>query len=140
MEIQEKKLGRIFRLRFAQGEDFFAQISKFAHDKGIKEASLFIIGALEKGQMITGFLTTEGYNVNRRTIGHREFFALGNLTWPINRPPAVEENVPWERPQPYAHIHLALGPDVGVEQKEVLVGHLSKALVRGIFLDLYELL
>lgn len=140
MEIHEKKLGRVFRLKFTRGEDFFVEISKFVREKGIKEASLFVIGALEDGQMITGFLSNEGYNVNRRAIGHREFFGLGSLTWPLNRPPAVEENVAWEKAQPYAHIHLTLGPDVGVEQKEVLAGHLSKAIARGIFIDLYELL
>ncbi len=140
MEIHEKKLGRIFRLKFTQGEDFFTEITKFARERDVKEASLFIIGALDHGQMITGFLSTKGYDVNRRAVGHREFFAVGNLTWPAKPPPAVEETAGWQTPQPYAHLHLALGPDVGVEQKEVLVGHLSKALAKGIFVDLYELL
>jgi len=140
MEIHEKKLGRVFRLRFTRGEDFFAEISKFAREKGIKEASLFVIGALEDGQMITGFSSAEGYNVNRRAVGHREFFAVGNLTWPVKRPQAVDENESWEKPQPYAHIHLSLGPDVGIEKQEVLVGHLSKGIARGMFVDLYELL
>ena len=56
------------------------------------------------------------------------------------RPAAVEEDIAWKTPQPYAHIHMAVGPDVGEEQEEMLVGHLSGALAIGISVDLYELL
>ena len=141
MEIQERKLGRVFRLKFARGENFFDTLHKFARDREIKEASLFVLGAFEEGRMITGFRSAEGYDVSRRPLGQkREFFAFGTLTWPAKQPAAVEEDVPWDKPQPYAHIHMAVGPDVGEEQKEVLVGHLSGALAVGMVVDLYELL
>lgn len=141
MEIQEKKLGRVFRLKFTRGENFFDALHKFAREKEIKEASLFVLGAFEDARMITGFRSAEGYDVSRRSLGQkREFFAFGTITWPAKQPAAVEEDVPWEEPQPYAHIHMAVGPDVGEEQKEVLVGHLSGALSIGILVDLYELL
>ena len=141
MEIQEKKLGRVFRLKFVRGENFFDTLHKFAREKQIKEASLFVLGAFEEGRMITGFRSAGGYDVSRRPLGQkREFFALGTLTWPAKPPAAVEEDIPWDKPQPYAHIHLAMGPDVGEEQKETLVGHLSKMLSFGGFVYLYELL
>ena len=141
MEIEERKLGRVFRLKFVRGENFFDTLHQFAREKQIKEASLFVLGAFEEGRMITGFRSAEGYDVSRRPLGQkREFFALGTLTWPAKQPGAVEEDVPWDKPQPYAHIHMAVGPDVGEEQKEVLVGHLSGALAVGIVVDLYELL
>ena len=141
MEVQEKKLGRVFRLEFKKGEDFFAEVSRFAREKGIREASIFMIGAMGEGQVVTGFLSSQEGDSNRRPLGmKREFLALGTLTWPASRPRAVQEPAPWHEPQPYPHLHLALGPDIGEEQKEILVGHLNKGLAIGLTAHLYELL
>ena len=140
MEVEEKKIGRIFRASLKQGEDFFEEIYKLAEKENIREASLFVIGALSTGRMITGFKNMEG-ELDRRELGQkREFFAIGNLSWPTERPNAVPENVPWEKPRLYAHFHLALGPDVGATNPETLVGHLDKASIVGAFVDIYELL
>jgi predicted DNA-binding protein with PD1-like motif len=140
MDVQEKKIGRVFRASLKQGEDFFEEIYKLAEKEGIREASLFVIGALSAGRMITGFKNSEG-DLDRRELGQkREFFAIGNLDWPSERPNAVPDTVPWEKPRPYAHFHLALGPDVGAIDPETLVGHLDKASIVGAFVDIYELL
>jgi hypothetical protein len=45
-----------------------------------------------------------------------------------------------DEPQPYSHLHLTFGPDVGEEQKEVLVGHLRNGLAFGATVILQELL
>ena len=141
MRIEERKLGRIFRLTFEPGEDFFARMSAFARERRIQEATLFLFGALAEGEMITGFRKAEGYDVIRRPLGRwREFLAVGSLTWPDSPPQALGEDVRWESPQPYVHLHLALGPAAGEGQGEVLVGHLSKGVAKGLFADVFELL
>ena len=140
MEVQEKKIGRVFRAKLNAGEDFFEEIYKFAKQKDIKEASLFVIGAIAKGQMVTGFKNLEG-DLDRRGLGEkREFFSVGTLTQPSERPNAIPKHVPWDEPKPYVHLHLTLGPDVGAEYQEVLVGHLDSALIVGAFVDIYELI
>jgi len=140
MDVQEKKIGRIFRASLNKGEDFFEEIYRFAEKEGIREASLFVIGALSEGRMITGFKNMAGA-LDRRELGQkREFLAIGNLSWPSERPNAVPKTVPWEKPRPYAHFHLALGPDVGATDPETLVGHLDNASIVGAFVDIYELL
>ncbi|MEE9274211.1 MAG: DUF296 domain-containing protein [bacterium] len=141
MEIEEKKLGRVFGIKFSQGENFLAGLSEFAREREIKEASLFVFGAMNEGRMITGFRSAEGYDVSRRSLGSkREFVAYGTLTWPEEKPLAIEDPEPWDGPQPYAHLHMTVGPPVGEEQSEVLAGHLSKAIALAIFVDVYELL
>lgn len=140
MEVVEKKLGRIFRFSFTGKENFFDEIYHFAREHGVQHASLFVIGALGGGKMVTGFLNKKS-ELSQRPIGEkREFLGMGTLSWPQKRPNAVPESVPWNEAQPYAHIHFASGPDVGVEQKETLVGHLREVLSLGGYVDLYELL
>jgi predicted DNA-binding protein with PD1-like motif len=140
MDVQEKRIGRIFRASLKEGEDFFEEIYKLAEKEDIREASLFVIGALSEGRMITGFTNLEG-DLDRKELGRkREFFAIGNLSWPSERPNAVPETVAWEQPRPYAHFHLALGPDVGASDPQTLVGHLDKASIVGAFVDIFELL
>jgi predicted DNA-binding protein with PD1-like motif len=140
MRVEERRLGRIFRLAFEPGEDFFAGMSAFARERQIREASLFLFGALADGEMITGFRKAEGYDVIRRPLGQwREFLAVGSLAWPASPPEALGD-VRWEAPQPYVHLHLALGPAAGAGEDEVLVGHLSKGVVKGLYADVYELL
>ena len=139
MEFQEMKVGRVFRLRFKWGEDFFTEVHNFARKQNIKHASLFVIGTVGNGRMVTGFLNLQKDQSYNRPIGEkREFFAFGTLAWPTEKPHAIRDDVKWE-PQPYAHIHMALGPDVGEDQTEMLVGHLNKGLVGGV-VDVYELL
>lgn len=140
MEVQQKKIGRIFRVSLKSGEDFFEALYRLAETEDIREASLFVIGALSEGCMVTGFKNISG-DLDRKDLGQkREFFAIGNLSWPSERPNALPETEPWEGPRPYAHFHLALGPDVGAKGPETLVGHLDNALIVGAFVDIYELI
>ena len=131
MEVYEKKIGRVFRFEFKKGENLLGEIANFARQKEIKEASLFIHGAIGEGEIVTGFLSTQEEDLSVRRLGQkREFMGVGNLTWPAKKPSSMaRESVPWEEPQPYPHLHLVFGPDVGKEQKEILVGHLTKGLI-----------
>jgi len=143
MEVYEKQIGRVFRFEFAKGENLLAELANFARKEGIREASLFVVGAIGEGEIITGFRTTTEGDSKVQELGQkREFFGVGNLTWPAKRPLSMARlGVPWDEPLPYPHLHLTFGPDVGEEQRENLVGHLEKGFVNpAATVLLYELL
>ena len=138
MQARELKLGRIFQLQYQAGDDFFAELNRFVREKNIRAGSVFLLGALSRLDMITGFKSMQGYDVDRRSFGDwRELVALGNISWPAEPPAALGEGVRWDEPQPYVHIHMAVSGAPG-KTEEVLTGHLSGGLVKGMFVDLYE--
>jgi predicted DNA-binding protein with PD1-like motif len=138
MRAAERQLGRIFHLEFEQGDDFFREFNQFVKENNIRSASIFVIGALEKTDMLTGFRDMEGFNVDSRHFEDwRELFALGNISWP-EKPPSAMGDITWTEPQPYIHLHMALSGGPG-KTEEVLVGHLSNGRVKGMFADIYEL-
>ena len=138
MQVEEKKLGRIFQMKLEEGDDFYGVVDAFVKEKNIRSASVFLFGALQKTEMLTGFKDMEGINVDRRHFDDwRELVALGNITWPDNPPPALGD-VTWDEPQPYVHLHMAISGGPG-KTEDVLVGHLSGGDVKGMFLDIYEL-
>ena len=142
MEVHEKKIGRVFRFEFADGEDILSALSDFAREKGIREASLFILGAIQKGEAVTGFKNLNGgaFDSELAGFGRREFLGLGNLSWPTKPPKSmVRKGVRWDEPQPYPHFHFVAGPEPGGEKRENLVGHLEKGLAYGVTVLLYEL-
>ncbi len=143
MEVQEKKMGRFFRFEFADGEDILAGLSGFARQKGIREASLFIVGALQEGEVVTGFKNLNGgpFDSEVEKFGRREFLGLGNLIWPAKPPKTmVRKGVAWDEPQPYPHFHLVAGPELGEKARGNLVGHLEKGLAFGVTVLMYELI
>ena len=138
MRAVERQLGRIFHLEFEQGDDFFREFNQFVKEKNIRSASIFVFGALEKTDMLTGFRDMEGFNVDSRHFEDwRELLALGNISWPDKPPPAMGD-ITWTEPQPYIHLHMALSGGPG-KTEEVLVGHLSNGRVKGMFANIYEL-
>ena len=143
MEVYEKKMGRVFRLELKKGEDLLAELSNFVRQQKIQEASILIHGAMGAGEIVTGFLSDTPGDSNVRMLGQkREFFGVGNLTWPAKKPGSLRRQaIAWDEPQPYPHFHLAFGPDVGKAQQEVLVGHLGNGIVDpAITVLLHELL
>ena len=143
MKVYEKRIGRFFRFEFADGEDILAELSGFAREKGVREASLFIIGAMEEGEAVTGFKNLNGgpFDSELEVFGKREFLGLGNLTWPAKPPKTmVRRGVPWDEPQPYPHFHFVAGPQLDQKERGNLVGHLEKGLAYGVTVLMYELI
>lgn len=137
MRVEERKLGRIFQLVFDEGDDFFGELNRFVKDKNIRSGSVFVFGAMLTTDMITGFRSMKGYDVDRRHFNdRRELLGLGNISWP-EKPPAAMGEVTWSEPQPYVHIHIALSGGPG-KTEEVLVGHLSGGQVQRPFAEIYE--
>ena len=89
--------------------------------------------------MISGFNSMEGYDVARHHFsGWRELVAYGNISWPEKPPAALGEDVVWDEPQPYVHIHMAISGEPG-KTDQVLVGHLNNGNPKGSFpTQIYE--
>ena len=139
MQAVERKLGRIFQVTIDEGEDFFEVLNQFVKEKNIRTGSVFVFGAMHTVDMISGFRSLEGYDINhRRFEDRRELMGLGNISWPDSPPPALG-NVSWNEPRPFVHIHMALSGGAG-KNEDVLVGHLSNAGVQKAFVEIYEFL
>lgn len=97
MDIQEGGVGRVFLLKFEDGEDLLAELSAFARQKNLKAAWLFFLGAVKKGQLVVGPEKTELPPVPAwQEISQAwEIVGLGNLFW--------------EGDAPRLHLHGALG-------------------------------
>jgi predicted DNA-binding protein with PD1-like motif len=140
MKVTERKLGRIFHLQFERDDHFYGELNPFVKEKNIRSASVFVFGAMNTLDMITGFKSTEGYNVDLRHFDdRRELVGLGTISWPDKPPEAFGEGVTWTEPQPYIHIHMAVSGAPG-KTEEVLAGHLSGGITKGLSVDIYELI
>ena len=141
MKVTEHKLGRVFHLQLEAGDDFYRECNRFVKEKNIRSGSVFILGALREMDMITGFKSMDGYDVDRRHFNDwRELVGMGNISWPDTPPAALGESVKWTEPQPYIHIHMAVSGAPG-RTDEVLVGHLSDGVAKGgMLVAIYELI
>jgi hypothetical protein len=97
MQFQEARLGRLFLLKFAHGEDLLQEISQFAVKHNIRAAWLQFLGALRQGKLVTGpkepLLPPEP--VWQEFSQAWEVVGIGNLFW--------------EGDTPKLHIHSTLG-------------------------------
>lgn len=79
----ERKPGRIFQLTIEEGEDFFEELNLFIKAKNIRAGSVFVFGAMHTVDMISGFRSLVGYDIDRRRFeDRRELVGLGNISWP----------------------------------------------------------
>jgi len=141
MKVMEHKLGRVFHLHLEPGDDFYRECNRFVKEKNIRSGSVFILGALKEMDMITGFKSMNGNDVDRRHFDDwRELVGLGNISWPDTPPAALGEGVKWTEPQPYVHIHVAASGAPG-RTEEVLIGHLADGVAKGgMLVAIYELI
>jgi predicted DNA-binding protein with PD1-like motif len=141
VKVIERKLGRVFHLQLEAGDDYFSNVNPFVKEKNIRAGSVFIFGALREMDMITGFRSMNGYDVDRRHFDEwRELVGLGSISWPESPPAALGEGVAWTEAQPYVHIHMAVSGAPG-KTDEVLTGHLSDGVAKGgMLVTIYELI
>jgi predicted DNA-binding protein with PD1-like motif len=141
MKVTERKLGRIFHLQLEAGDDFYGECNRLVREKNIRAGSVFIFGALREMDMIAGFRSMTGYDVDRRHFDDwRELVGLGSISWPERPPAALGAGVEWAEPQPYIHIHIAASGGPG-KAEEVLIGHLSDGVAKGgMLVAIYELI
>lgn len=54
MEYTKGKIGRVFLLKFEDDDIFLKELNSFARKETVKTATLIFIGALKKGDLVTG--------------------------------------------------------------------------------------
>ncbi len=54
MDVVERKVGRIFSLKFEAEEDFYGGIVRFVKEKNIRAGSVFFLGAFYELDIIPG--------------------------------------------------------------------------------------
>jgi len=86
MKVTDHKLGRIFHLHLAPGDDLRRARNNFVKEKRICSGSVFIFGASQEMDMVSGFKTMEGYHVDRRHFDDwRELIGLRNNSPDLTR-------------------------------------------------------
>ncbi len=121
MEVQEARLGRLYLLKFAHGEDLLQEISQFAVRYNIKAAWMQFLGALKQGKLVCG---PEKPQIPPVPVWQEfsqawEIIGVGNLFW--------------EEDSPRLHIHGTLGKGeatlMGCLRKETEIYLVAEALV-----------
>jgi len=136
MKVKERTVGRIFQLEFEEGDNLNELFDAFVKEKNIRNASITIFGAFKESDVRSGFKAIIGDSAKLHFNDPREFVGVGNISWPEKQPDVVDE-VTWQEPQPYVHMHIAIsgGP---YNPQEVNVGHLSGGTVKGLFAEVVE--
>jgi uncharacterized protein len=97
MQAQEARLGRLYLLKFAHGEDLLQEISQFAVKYNIRAAWMQFPGALKQGRLVSGPEKPQlpPVPVWQEFSQAWEIIGVGNLFW--------------EDDSPRLHVHGALG-------------------------------
>ncbi len=97
MQFQEARLGRLFLLKFAHGDDLLQEITQFAVKHNIRAAWLQFLGALKQGKLVTGPEKPQlpPVPVWQEFSQAWEVIGVGNLFW--------------EGESPRLHVHGTLG-------------------------------
>lgn len=97
MEVQEGRVGRIFLLKFSDGEDLLEEIIGLARRENLRAAWILFLGAVKRGHLVVGPQKTElpPVPVWEDISQASEIVGLGNLFW--------------EADNPRLHLHGALG-------------------------------
>ena len=97
MEYDEGKIGRVFMLRFDDGEDFYALIHAFVKEKEIRTGYIHILGAFLASEIVTGPREPVLPPVPNWTSFSDAWEVLGFGA------------ILWENDEPKIHLHTALG-------------------------------
>jgi len=109
MKFTQAKIGRVFILKFDHSDDFLSELKEFAANETISNATITFLGALEKGEIVTGSvdLSLPADPVWNSFDKPMEVLGFGIITKRGNAE--------------HSHIHVSLGRD-----KKALCGCLRK--------------
>lgn len=97
MEYRKGKIGRVFSLRFDEGEPFLEELIALIRKEEIHQAWFHVLGGLREADVVTGPKepTMPPDPVWRQIRGSREVLGTGSIFW--------------EGSEPKIHLHAAMG-------------------------------
>jgi predicted DNA-binding protein with PD1-like motif len=124
MQYTEAGLGRVFILRFEDGETVHEEIEKFSREHSIKAASVHIIGGADKdSRLITG------PDRGRQT----PIVPIEHILKGVHECAGVGTIFPDESGEPVLHLHMACGREsstiTGCARSGVKVWHIMEAII-----------
>ncbi|MEK6711818.1 MAG: PPC domain-containing DNA-binding protein [Nitrospinota bacterium] len=145
MIVTERKFGRMFSLRMEEGDEFYSGLVRFVKEKNIRSGLVFILGAFYECDIIPGVLLPSPPMppvewTRKHLTEWRDVHGQGYISWPEKEPETLLEKHRWKgAPEPYIHLHMSLsgGP---AKWEEVYAGHLCDGCIKGMFVDIIELL
>lgn len=97
MEYRTGSIGRVFTVRFDDGDDFLADLTELAKKENIKSGWFHVLGGLREADVVTGpkkpVMPPEP--IWDKISGAREVLGTGSIFW--------------EDDEPRIHLHAALG-------------------------------
>ncbi len=104
MRYSEARPGRVFVIRLEQGEIVHEVLERFAADKGVRSATVLMVGAADKGsRLVVGPEDGDAHPV----------VPLGHLLSKAHEMAGVGTLFPDENGRPSLHVHTALGREGG---------------------------
>lgn len=123
MEYEERKILRVFSIKFNPGDKIIGSLENFVREKDIRTGVVLYQGAFSEGNLVLGFRKySKGSLDFDRVSFHKtlEVIGLGSISWVKNKP----------------KIHLHVG---GAREREVFIAHIDEANVKGLELFVIEL-
>ena len=97
MEYRQGKCGRVFCIRFDEGDDFLGELTDVVKSENIRQGWFHVIGGLREADVVTGpkepVMPPEP--VWDQVAGARETLGTGTIFW--------------ENDEPKIHLHAAMG-------------------------------
>ena len=115
MEYQERKLQRVFSIRFSSGDRLIESLEKLVEKEGIQTGIVILLGAFSKGRLVLGFRkhSRMPMDFDRTSISKtNEVLGVGSISW-VNGKPKV-------------HLHSGVA-----KEREVFIAHIEEADVAG---------
>ncbi len=115
MEYQERKMQRVFSVRFSSGDRLIESLEKLVEDEGIQTGIVILLGAFSKGSLVLGFRkhSRMSMDFDRTSISKtNEVLGVGSISW-VNGKPKI-------------HLHTGLA-----KEREVFIAHIEEAEVAG---------
>ncbi len=97
MKYQQGNIGRVFVVKFEHGDNIFDQLKELFKTEQIFLASIFLIGAIKKGKLVSGPRTAEfpPDAIWKKVDTPSEILGIGTIVYTEN--------------DPEPHIHITLG-------------------------------
>jgi len=115
MEYLERKVERVFWLKFSDGDPILESVEKFAHEKGIHVGLVIFLGGFSKAQLVLGLrkYSKAPGDLDRTSFSEtHEVLGVGSILWADGKPKV--------------HFHAGVA-----KEREVFIAHIEEANVVG---------